>query len=450
MMPRVLLVNPWITDFSAHDLWARPLGLLYLAGVVRRLGCEPILVDCTDRWHWSLEQRPYRPKRFSCGKYPAEQIPRPEPVAWVPRRFKRYGVPVEAFRRSLDRAGRPDLILVTSRMAYWYPGVVEAVAILRERFPDTTVVLGGAYPTLFPEHAGRFAGADLIVRGEGEIKLANLVCDIFRSDRSAVDFDLADLESLPSPAYDLLSANDCLPFLTSRGCPRKCTYCASRLFYGRFRRRDPIRAADDLVELVEKFGFQDVAFYDDALLAGASGHFLPFCDRLVEARIKVRFHAPNGLDYGEINEAVAERMAAVGFKTIRLSLETADRGALERMGRNPDLSRFEVALDALERAGFDRASVGVYVMFGFPGQSRAEVERTIDYVLGLGATPKLTEFSPLPFTSEWEKVRHMGEPPLESEPLLTNNSVFYRMVGEFPDSWLDDMRRRIREARRLD
>ena len=45
---------------------------------------------------------------------------------------------------------------------------------------------------------------------------------------------------------------------------------------------------------------------------------------------------------------------------------------------------------------------------------------------------------------EWEKVRALGHPPLEDEPLLTNNSVFYRLSGEFPDAWLDDLRHHIR------
>ncbi|MBM3334081.1 hypothetical protein FJY63_05415, partial [Candidatus Sumerlaeota bacterium] len=93
-MPRVLFVNPWASDFSAFDLWARPLGLLYLAGVARQMGCEPILLDCTDRNHPSLDPRPYGPRSFSCGKYPAVELPKPAALRWVPRKFKRYGISV--------------------------------------------------------------------------------------------------------------------------------------------------------------------------------------------------------------------------------------------------------------------------------------------------------------------------------------------------------------------
>jgi len=450
-MRRILLVNPWATDFSAFDLWARPLGLLYLAGVVRQLGCEPILLDCMDRHHKSLVERPYRPRPFSCGKYPAEEIVKPDAVKWVPRKFKRYGISMEAFYQSLDAIGCPDLILVGSRMTHWYPGVIAAIRILRERFSGVPIALGGAYPTLFPEHAKRFSRADYFARGEGENIVVQWIADLLKPSSSAQPFDLGDLDRLPEPAYDLLSGHDCLPFQTSRGCPHRCSYCASWRLFEPFRRCNPIRAADRLIAWVERLGFCDVAFYDDALLAGAARHFIPFCDRLLAERRRlggnIRFHTPNGLDYAVLDEAVAERLARLGFETVRLSLETVNRERLRQLGRESDLLRFEAALQTLARAGFDLRRVGVYVLFGLAGQTRAEIEQSVDYVLGLGAMPKLAEFSPLPFTAEWEKVRTLGDPPLEQEPLLTNNSVFYRLGTEFPDSWVNEMRHRIRDAR---
>ena len=86
---------------------------------------------------------------------------------------------------------------------------------------------------------------------------------------------------------------------------------------------------------------------------------------------------------------------------------------------------------------------------GLPGQRRAEMEATIDYVLSLGATPRLGEFSPLPGTAEWSKVKDAGTPAVEEEPLLANNSVFYRLGGEFSAAWVDEMRVKIREWRQL-
>ncbi len=453
--PRILFVNPWATDFSAFDLWARPLGLLYLAAIVRRAGGEPILLDCMDRSHPSLAERPWKPRRFACGKYPAQVIEKPPVLRQIPRRFKRYGISVEALEHALDALGEIDLICVGSRMTYWYPGAVEAIRRLRHRFPRAPIALGGVYPTLFPEHARRESGADFIIEGEGENALLQIFHDRFRGTSPVPMLDLDHLDGLPAPAYDLLSSRDCLPVMLSRGCPHRCTYCASRKIFGRFRRRDPVRAAEELIAILDqrRDGREcDIAFYDDALLADADRHFLPFCRRLTAARSclpsALRFHTPNGLDFSMIRPPVAEAMVEVGFQTVRLSIETADRTRLRALNRCADLSLFESALRTLAQAGFAATSIGVYVLFGLPGQTRAEVEQTVDYVLSLGATPLLGEFSPMPFTREWENVRSIGNPPLESEPLLTNNSVFYRLSGEFPDSWVNDLRQRIREARR--
>ena len=54
--PLILLLNPWIHDFAAYDLWARPMGLLVLATRLRQLGWEPRLVDCLDRDHPNQER----------------------------------------------------------------------------------------------------------------------------------------------------------------------------------------------------------------------------------------------------------------------------------------------------------------------------------------------------------------------------------------------------------
>jgi len=44
--PRILLINPWIYDFAAHDYWSKPLGLLYVAGILTESGYEVSCIDC--------------------------------------------------------------------------------------------------------------------------------------------------------------------------------------------------------------------------------------------------------------------------------------------------------------------------------------------------------------------------------------------------------------------
>jgi hypothetical protein len=48
MKPRALLINPWIYDFSAYNLWYRPLGLLYIASLLRTNGVDVSFIDCLE------------------------------------------------------------------------------------------------------------------------------------------------------------------------------------------------------------------------------------------------------------------------------------------------------------------------------------------------------------------------------------------------------------------
>ncbi len=48
MSPHILLINPWITDFAAYNFWIRPIGLLYIASLLRENGFQVTLIDCLD------------------------------------------------------------------------------------------------------------------------------------------------------------------------------------------------------------------------------------------------------------------------------------------------------------------------------------------------------------------------------------------------------------------
>jgi hypothetical protein len=101
-MPRLLLVNPWITDVAAFDLWAWPLGLLYWASRLREWGFDTHLIDCLDRAHPALGGRGPRARKFHTGKYYARPFEiQPSPAVRAGRLFRRYGLPPEAFENEL-------------------------------------------------------------------------------------------------------------------------------------------------------------------------------------------------------------------------------------------------------------------------------------------------------------------------------------------------------------
>src|SRR5688500_12203781 len=121
---RILLVRPWIHDFSAYDLWIQPLGLLYLAAVLIENGFEVQYIDCLNS-HSQLGAD-------GRGKFAKEALATPEPLQGTKRHYGRFGITPPELEEQLRNLQRPDAILVTSGMTYWYPGVQDTICHLRE------------------------------------------------------------------------------------------------------------------------------------------------------------------------------------------------------------------------------------------------------------------------------------------------------------------------------
>jgi radical SAM superfamily enzyme YgiQ (UPF0313 family) len=415
--PPLLLINPWIYDFAAYDFFARPLGLLYLAGWLRARGYAVNFLDCLGAPH-------ARTGPFGTGRYPKEIIPAPAALQGITRRYGRYGISEAAFRERLARVPTPAAILVTSLMTYWYPGVAAAIRLARERFPDVPVILGGIYATLCPEHAQKHSGADRVVAGPGEAAISGILEEITGFPPPGPIFpDLEDLDSLPYPALDLLDHPSYIPILTSRGCPLDCPYCASRQLQPVYRRREPLPAAAELIYWQDRLGLPDAAFYDDALLLGASDHLLVILAELASRGRAFRFHTPNGLHARLITREVAQWLKRANFATLRLGVETTALGEA-RLDAKLQAGELEAALAHLRETGFAPEAIGVYLLMGLPDQGEAEVAASIRRVKELGATPVLAQYSPIPGTALWPRATATSRYDLTADPLFHNNSLF--------------------------
>ncbi|OGP53742.1 MAG: hypothetical protein A2Y65_01495 [Deltaproteobacteria bacterium RBG_13_52_11] len=420
----LLLINPWVYDFAAYDLWAKPLGLLYLAALLENNGWTIHYIDCLDVHHPALKTLSIKePKRRPDhrGHFYREEVDKPSPLQGIPRRFYRFGLPPEAFREALRSFSAPQAILITSGMTYWYRGVQDVITAVKEAFPKVPAILGGNYATLCTEHAEGNSGADFICRGWGEIQVLELLEGLTGIAPSALP-DLNNLDTLPSPAYGLYPHIDYCCCLTSRGCPFQCTYCASPLLNPRFIKRSPAQVVEEIARWVVEYGVEDIAFYDDALLIDHQ-FAIALLQGIGVSGIKARFHAPNGLHSREVTDEVAHLMHQVGFATVRLGLETSSHERQLATGGKVNNEEFQLAMQNLQRAGYVPGEIGTYILAGLPGQEREEVEETIRFVQACGARPYLAEYSPIPGTSLWEAAVQCSPFDLAHEPLLHNNTI---------------------------
>jgi radical SAM superfamily enzyme YgiQ (UPF0313 family) len=446
MKKNILLINPWIYDFAAYDFWLAPLGLLSLAAFLRKNGYGVQMIDCLRRsTQASSAFRPEKQLRRSPsghGQFSKESLIRPLPLKSIPRRYNRYGIKEAEFRNSLKEMSRPELILVTSMMTYWYPAVFDTIRILKEEIPGVPVILGGNYVTLCTEHA-QGSGADRLVIGEGESQLPEILKDYIGND-TAFQVDPDDLDSYPYPAYDLYEHREQISILTSRGCPFRCSYCASHQINPRYRRRDPIKVADEIAYWHERYGVCHFSFYDDALLIDPDGMAIPLLKEIIKRELTCEFHCPNGLHLREVTPELARLMFAAGFRTIRFGFETADVQRQLDTGGKVTNEHLERAVAYLREAGYEPRDIGIYLLCGLPGQTAVEVHEAIKHVQRCGARPVITEYSPIPGTALWDASVEASPYPIAEEPLFHNNSLLPCQSSLLTFEMYQDLKRQTR------
>ena len=439
MRKNILLINPWIYDFTAYDFWLKPLGLLYIASILRdNSDCRLHFIDCLDRWHPQLEKKP-KAKADGRGPYPKEEVPKPEVLKNIPRKYSRYGIPLQLILRELGRVPVPDLVLMTCTMTYWYPGVQAAVELVRKKFGSVPIVLGGIYATLAPDHALRFSGADVVISGPAENKILPVAKQIL-GDGNIREVEFRTFQDLPLPAFDLMPGKIWLPLLTSRGCPFRCTFCAGPLLYDRFEQRDPAAAAAEIGRHFQQFGTRHFSFYDDALLLNKDSHIIPILEEVVRQKWPVYFHTPNGLHIREIDEGLAFLMKKAGVRSLYLSQESVDENVIREACPKVAQGDLEKAIVCLEKAGYKRTDINVYLIAGLPNQNIAGIRESILHVRHLGANVRMAYFSPIPGTPVWQNLVDKGHLKKDADPLLYNKLTFPYLWGDFSSEDFDSLR----------
>lgn len=388
----LLLVNPPIYDFTAFDFWLRPYGLLRVGGRLRShsLTTFDYLVS-RDR------------DRYGRGKFNRQSVPKPEALKDVPRRYYRFGRPREDFHALLS-ARTFDAVLIQTVMTYWYPGVREVIEDVRRMQPHATIILGGVYATLCPEHALSL-GADRVVSG---------------TDLRQLGLPLSD----GLPAWETVDTNVGVMKITE-GCPFRCTYCSVPVVYPNFMGRPPDECLEELRYLY-RMGARHVAFYDDALLFKPETILLPFLEAVVRAGVAVSFHTPNALNARFITPEVAELMVRAGFKTFFLGFESSAYEWQRKTGGKVYSDEFSSAVRALREAGAE--SITAYIIVGHPKSSGQDLEASIRFAAAQGARVMLSEFAPIPGTPDGEACRAYTQ---LDEPLNHNKAAFtLRFLGE--------------------
>lgn len=446
--PRALLVQPPVYDFALYDLFLHPFGLLRIGRWLAEAGYEIDLLDGLSSGRSGPAARRDAPGR---GRIARRRVEAPSVLSDVGRSFARYGMPAHEIRGRIA-AARPDIVLVTSGMTYWYPGVAEVARACAEGAPQAPVVIGGVYATLAPDHCATIAPEATVVAGAagptlpGVLESLGLPVPADDGSRAAGGPPANPAPSgVPVPAR----LKDAAVIRLNEGCRGRCAYCASGRLSPRFGRGDP----DEVVATVRAWvreGVRTFAFYDDALLDDAQRGIVPTLEAIISAigERRIEIALPNALHVSMLDARVAGLLRRAGVREVRLGVESLDGEFHRRLDEKLVPGELARALDALDGAGFSAGEVAAYVLAGLPGQEAAEVEATVEGLLARGVQPHVSEYSPVPGSRLFAEACRVSRYPLETEPLCHNNTAFPTAWERFTREDLERIKRRAADGRR--
>ncbi|MDD5584725.1 MAG: radical SAM protein [Candidatus Omnitrophica bacterium] len=395
----ILAINPWIYDFAAYDFWLKPYGFLVILSYLKNKGIHVDYIDCLEK---KVTQG-----TFGRGKYESVIVPKPDVLKSIPRYFKRYGISLEDFKAHLE-GKNPDYILITSSMTYWYPGIIEAVGIIKERFPQAKIILGGTYATLCAEHAQKISAIDFVFTN-------NCLDDFFKTLN--VSFDYQSLYSTLPYYDDFYPKLDYVVLRTSWGCPFDCDYCAIKKLFPHSLRL-PYERIAEFILMHSSRGIKDFVLYDDAFLYEPE-YVKKLLREIARRKLNILFHTPNALHLRFLDEEIASLLKETGFTNPHFGLETLNPALQKIWGDKVNREDLIKGIALLKKGGFINGEFSVYLLLGYPGQNLADLKQDADFLNSLGAKVSLAEFSPVPGTKIFKEY-----PQEFSEPLLHNNSIF--------------------------
>lgn len=327
------------------------------------------------------------------------------------------------------KAFKPDLIGITTNIVT-ARAAMELGKYLRRKLPKAFIIFGGPYATAESETVLHRTKADLVVYGEGELTILDLLQN-FRNlpaikgicyRRGAKIFHngqrelIMDLDSVPFPAYHLLpdfshyksrSRKVPLGFLiSSRGCPYNCIYCNKNIFGKRFRMRSPANVLTEIELLVGRYKVKQIDILDDNFTL-----YLPraekIFDEILKRKIKVLFNFQNGIRADRLTPQLVKKMKQAGVYKVGIGVESGDREIQKIIKKSLKLSRVVRATKMLRKAGI---VVVCFFMIGLPGETGNSLQKTIDFAIRVD--PHIANFSvvvPLPQTELYEMIEKEGK-----------------------------------------
>lgn len=346
---------PWLVRQHAQV----PLGLLYLATVVKNAGYEVTFIRPKDK----LELAEYENYDVFCFS----------------------GTTLE------------------------FPMICDCAKFVRKNFPNIKILLGGTHATVMYKEIWEMKLFDAVCVGEGEEMILKMLKDVRDKKLKSIYMSsfIKDLDSLPFPDRDLIpgkhgggifinGGTENENIITSRGCPFDCAFCASEsIWHRKVRFRSTENIIAEMKQIIDKYGCKTFRVADDNVTSHKT-RCLDLCRELEKLDIKWRC----SIRAESIDREVAEALVRAGCQEISPGIESGDQRVLDFLRKRTTLGKMLVGCENAVKAGL---RVRALMMIGTPGEREDTPEKNKAYLQILPYhMVTLSTFVPLPGNAIWK------------------------------------------------
>ncbi len=289
---------------------------------------------------------------------------------------------------------KPDIVGI-SVLTVEVPSALKLSRICKEFNPDVPVVWGGVHPTFLPDEVLKYGPVDIVVKGEGEETFLALCKSLEDGGRDygsvkglAYKKDgeirhtpmrplIEDLDSIPFPATHLILYPESFNYksmgsmIASRGCPWRCSFCSSRLFWEKkLRLRSPENIIAEIKEIKTRHNTNYIMFWDDSFSVSRKV-VLGYCKGLVESGLNIRWRTATRANL--VDDEVLGWMKKAGCVKLEIGVETGSP-RMQRIIRK-DVTN-EMVKNAFSRIQANGIATGAFFMAGFPEEKMDDIEET--------------------------------------------------------------------------
>jgi anaerobic magnesium-protoporphyrin IX monomethyl ester cyclase len=342
-------------------------------------------------------------------------------LLYVSSHLKAHGVDTDLFDTTFSRvdalqahleATRPPVVGVYANLMT-RPNVLRVIDAAKSI--GSHVVVGGPDPANYlDEYLSR--GADIVAIGEGELTLEELVPHLVKNGprnlggiqgiafrdadgaivRTEPRPQIVDLDAQPFPDRAAIDQHEyvniwrkhhgqgSVSLITARGCPFTCTWCSHAVFGYSHRRRSPINVVDEVEHIVDTYKPDQLWYADDVFTINHKWLF-EYAAEMERRGFRLPFETISRED--RLNEEVVETLARMGCYRIWLGAESGSQKVLDLMKRRTNAERVQAMTHLLQKHGIE---VGMFIMLGYDGEGRDDLQATVDHLKAAGPDTFLT------------------------------------------------------------